>query len=316
MWLAHASGPDAAARDAGLAGLGFDVVRPTLAQDGSRESLRAALQAHLRDVCGFVAVTAVGVGAAAAAAIELAQRFPGWVRQLVLQPDGAALTVAGDEHATPTWVLDDGAFARAHGASFSRLVCRPLAAGADPTRRASALLGTLHFEARAVPVPPGGSTALVALGSNLGCREAHLAHACARLRSHPEIGNLGVSRVYETAPVGPGDQGRYLNAAVRFETLLPPEALLDLLLEIEGERGRERSVRNAARTLDLDLLFYDTARFRTPRLEVPHPRLAERGFVLEPLCDLEPERRLADGETIAERAAALRDPAAVRVRAA
>jgi 2-amino-4-hydroxy-6-hydroxymethyldihydropteridine diphosphokinase len=163
------------------------------------------------------------------------------------------------------------------------------------------------------PLPAPAVDAYVALGSNLGDREAHLAAAIAALRARPGVRVIAVSRVYETAPVGPPPQGPYLNAAVYLRTTLAPRALLACLLEIEAAQGRERSAgRWSARTLDLDLLFYGSLALDEPDLCIPHPHLHERHFVLEPLCELAP--RLVHprlGETIEELAAKVRDPGAV-----
>jgi len=127
----------------------------------------------------------------------------------------------------------------------------------------------------------------VALGSNLGERESHVAAALVALTRHAGVSNLLVSSLWETAPVGgPPDQGPYLNAAARFETPLCPRALLDLLLEIERCEGRERGEPDAPRTLDLDLLFYGAQVIREEGLTVPHPRLHERAFVLAPLREI------------------------------
>jgi 2-amino-4-hydroxy-6-hydroxymethyldihydropteridine diphosphokinase len=157
--------------------------------------------------------------------------------------------------------------------------------------------------------------AFVALGSNLGDREAHLRRALQALRATRGILRVGVSRIYETDPVGPLPQGPYLNAVAEIETGLEPRALLERLLEIEAEEGRiRRGVRGEARTLDLDLLLFADLCIDEEALTLPHPRMHERGFVLEPLCDLAPQRvHPRSGETIAELAARLRDPVAVRL---
>jgi 2-amino-4-hydroxy-6-hydroxymethyldihydropteridine diphosphokinase len=159
-----------------------------------------------------------------------------------------------------------------------------------------------------------GRRAFVALGSNLGEREARLAGAIAALRRTRGIRVLAVSPVYETDPVGPPPQGPYLNAVARLETALPPHALLERLQAIEAAAGRTRDGGpNTARTLDLDLLFYGDEKIREPGLEVPHPRLHERAFVLEPLCDLAPDWiHPTLHESVEDLARRVRDPAAVR----
>lgn len=158
------------------------------------------------------------------------------------------------------------------------------------------------------------SRAFVALGSNLGDREAHLRRAIRALGSTRGIRWFGLSRIYETDPVGPPPQGPYLNAVAEIETRLEPRALLGRLLEIEAEEGRIRSgARGEARTLDLDLLFFADRCIDEEELTVPHPRMQERSFVLEPLCELAPQWvHPRSGKTVAELAARVRDPAAVR----
>jgi 2-amino-4-hydroxy-6-hydroxymethyldihydropteridine diphosphokinase len=149
--------------------------------------------------------------------------------------------------------------------------------------------------------------AYVGLGSNLGDREARLRAALDGLRTTPGVASLACSSLYETAPVGPPGQGPYLNAVARLETRLAPRALLARLQALERAAGRVRSgVRNEARTLDLDLLLYGDACIDEPGLEVPHPRLHERPFVLAPLRELAPDEvhpRL--GRPVRELAAAL-----------
>jgi len=131
----------------------------------------------------------------------------------------------------------------------------------------------------------------IALGSNLGDREAHLAFGCSALPGF--ITHLRQSRWYDTAPVGVSpDQPRYLNGVVVGETSLSPRELLDRLLEIEAAAGRTRSVSPGAvapRTLDLDLILFGDKKIEEPGLTVPHPRFRERLFVLEPLVELAPD---------------------------
>jgi len=132
--------------------------------------------------------------------------------------------------------------------------------------------------------------AFVGLGSNLGDREATLVRAVEELGRLPETEVVAVSRFRDTAPVGYVDQPRFLNGAAELATGLAAPALLAELLRIERELGRDRrSVPpQGPRTLDLDLLLYGEEEIRRPGLEVPHPRLHERAFVLEPLFDLDP----------------------------
>lgn len=131
--------------------------------------------------------------------------------------------------------------------------------------------------------------AWIALGSNLGDRRQHLDTALRRLADHG-IQVVRVSSYHETAPVGgPPGQDAYLNAAAALATDLDPQRLLDILQTIEQEAGRVRLEHWGPRTLDLDLLLYDERIIRTPTLEVPHPRMHERRFVLEPLAEIAPD---------------------------
>jgi 2-amino-4-hydroxy-6-hydroxymethyldihydropteridine diphosphokinase len=128
--------------------------------------------------------------------------------------------------------------------------------------------------------------AAIALGSNLGDRAAHLDFAVSRLRTL--LDNLNVSQYYDTEPVGVAAQPMFLNAAAVGETTVSARALLDALLAIERERGRQRPYANAPRTLDLDLILFGDAVIDQAGLIVPHPRFRERRFVLEPLADVAP----------------------------
>jgi 2-amino-4-hydroxy-6-hydroxymethyldihydropteridine diphosphokinase len=129
----------------------------------------------------------------------------------------------------------------------------------------------------------------VGIGSNLGDRKAHIRRALELLASEPGIEVEQISQIRETDPVGVVDQPRFLNAAARLTTDLEPRALLDRLLAVEQALGRVRTgVRYGPRTIDLDLLLYGDRVVDEPGLRVPHPRLAERRFVLEPLAELDP----------------------------
>ncbi|MAC33322.1 MAG: 2-amino-4-hydroxy-6-hydroxymethyldihydropteridine diphosphokinase [Haliea sp.] len=131
-------------------------------------------------------------------------------------------------------------------------------------------------------------TACVALGSNLQEPAQQLLEAVAALQGLEDSRLTRCSRVYRSTAVGPGEQPDYLNAAVMLETRLTPLALLDALQRIEARQGRERELRWGPRTLDLDLLLYGDQTLNLPRLQIPHPRIAERDFVLYPLADLLP----------------------------
>jgi len=128
----------------------------------------------------------------------------------------------------------------------------------------------------------------IALGSNLGDREGHLAWAIERLRG--PLTNLRASTFIETEPVGvPDAQPTYLNAAVVGETSSSPRDLIRLLLELEQQRGRTRTGLRSARTLDLDLILYGDLTLDEPDIVVPHPRFRERAFVLQPLAEIAPD---------------------------
>jgi len=130
--------------------------------------------------------------------------------------------------------------------------------------------------------------AYVGLGANLGPREVTLLRAVDLLAAADGVDVVAVSRLRETDPVGVADQPPFLNGAVALETSLSPRELLDLLLETERALGRVRTERWGPRTVDLDLLVYGDETVDEPGLRVPHPRLAERRFALEPLADLDP----------------------------
>ncbi|HEX2282210.1 MAG TPA: 2-amino-4-hydroxy-6-hydroxymethyldihydropteridine diphosphokinase [Thermomicrobiales bacterium] len=158
------------------------------------------------------------------------------------------------------------------------------------------------------------ATAYIGLGANLGDRLATLRTAVQRLEILGRI--TGISRLYETEPVGYLEQPPFLNAVVALETELAPGELLGALLGIERGLGRERSFRNAPRTLDLDLLLVDDLVLNTPEATLPHPRLHERAFVLVPLAELAPAMvHPGSGLTVGELARALPDAGGVEVYA-
>lgn len=130
--------------------------------------------------------------------------------------------------------------------------------------------------------------AYVGLGANLGPREQTLRRAVDLLAAADGIDVLAVSELRETEPVGVVDQPPFLNGAVALETTLPPRALLDHLLDVERSLGRVRAERWGPRLVDLDLLVYGDEVIDEPGLHVPHPRLHERRFALEPLAELDP----------------------------
>lgn len=127
----------------------------------------------------------------------------------------------------------------------------------------------------------------IALGSNLGDRMSNLASAVESLSQKMTVKK--VSSVYETEPVYYKEQPLYLNAVLSAVTKLNPFELLSFVKSIESDLGRQPSFRNAPRTIDIDILFYGDQVIETPELTIPHPRLAERAFVLVPLAEIAPE---------------------------
>lgn len=131
--------------------------------------------------------------------------------------------------------------------------------------------------------------AYVALGANLGEAEETVAAAISALAAISGTRLVAASSLYRTAPVGLKNQPDFINAVAALETMLTPQQLLDALFEIEARFGRRRSVPNAARTLDLDLLLHGEARLSEVQLTLPHPRMHQRAFVLAPLLEIAPD---------------------------
>lgn len=154
-------------------------------------------------------------------------------------------------------------------------------------------------------------TAYLALGSNIGDREGNLREAVQRLQAE----DLRVTRrssLYETAPREILDQPWFLNAVVEIETSLFPMQLLARIRKIETEMGRRRVTPKGPRNIDIDILFYGRSVIGTPELQVPHPRIGERAFVLEPLAEIAPDlRHPVTGRTAHEMLAAI-EPQGVR----
>ena len=143
--------------------------------------------------------------------------------------------------------------------------------------------------------------AYIGIGSNLGERLVNLKKALNMLSSEKEISVQAVSAIYETAPVGGPEQGPFLNACAALQTTLTPTLLLLKMLEVENSLGRVREVRWGPRVIDLDLLVYEGVIMNTPLLELPHPRMIERNFVLIPLADIDRELLIPDhGKTVGE----------------
>jgi 2-amino-4-hydroxy-6-hydroxymethyldihydropteridine diphosphokinase len=130
----------------------------------------------------------------------------------------------------------------------------------------------------------------IGLGSNVGDRAEHLRVAREQIDA-PDLRVLRASSIYETAPRDVKDQPWFLNQVIECETDLFPRQLLERLQKIERVMGRKRRMAKGPREIDLDILLYGNAVVKAPELEVPHPRLAERRFVLEPLAELAPEKR-------------------------
>jgi len=159
------------------------------------------------------------------------------------------------------------------------------------------------------PAGPDGAGIYVALGSNLGDREATIHAALRDLEEKADIRVVRCSTLHETEPAGgPPGQGPYLNAVAQLDTRLSPHELLARLLEIERRRGRRRDAPNGPRTLDLDLLLFGDRLIDDDDLNVPHPRMWQRPFVMQPL------EEICDAATLAARREAFGGPSSARRR--
>ena len=150
----------------------------------------------------------------------------------------------------------------------------------------------------------------------MGARRRSIETAVSALSAQPGISLVGVSRLYRTPPAGGVARGYFLNAAVAVEHLGEPSELLLVCKELETKLGRRRGRRWGDRPLDLDILWWEGGSFENPHLSIPHPRLKDRSFALEPLLDLFPNLRDETGQPYALHAARLPTPAAVGVLAA
>jgi len=132
---------------------------------------------------------------------------------------------------------------------------------------------------------------ILALGSNIGCREGYLLQAIRSLEHHSDIAILNVSSIYETDPYGPIEQDQFLNMVIEIETTLIPQMLLEYTQSVEMNLNRERTIRWGPRTIDIDILLYGNLQMNTESLIIPHNEMEKRLFVLVPLNEL-------DGDTL------------------
>ena len=156
-----------------------------------------------------------------------------------------------------------------------------------PSRAGPQSAGVARENAGRRRIPMVSAVVYVGLGSNLADPHAQLERAICELAELPETELEARSCLYESEPIGPQDQPDYVNAVVRLRSGLSPEALLDRLQAIEQGHGRQRTRHWGARTLDLDILLYGDQEIASPRLQVPHPGIGERNFVLFPLAEID-----------------------------
>lgn len=153
-------------------------------------------------------------------------------------------------------------------------------------RKPQAPIG-LPFESVSVKIHRGWHKVYVALGSNMGDKQAYIENAVQKIKKNEHIKNVKISNLYQTAPYGEvQEQDDFLNGVAELETLYTPEELLDFLHILEQEAERVREIHWGPRTLDLDIIFYDRLVMDTEELTIPHADMHNREFVLKPLCDL------------------------------
>jgi 2-amino-4-hydroxy-6-hydroxymethyldihydropteridine diphosphokinase len=157
------------------------------------------------------------------------------------------------------------------------------------------------------PFPGPVSRAFIALGSNLDDPASQISRAFQELAELPSSRVLRRSSLYRSAPVGWLDQPEFINAVAEIETALAPRELLAALLEIERSHGRIREYANSPRTLDLDVLMYDDVKCGEPDLVLPHPRMHQRAFVLQPLLEIAPDCHIDGYGSVAQLLALCRE---------
>lgn len=157
------------------------------------------------------------------------------------------------------------------------------------------------------------ASAYIGLGSNIGDREKHLENAIEKLREVDGVDVTQVSSIYETDPVGFIDQDDFLNAVVEVDTALTPQDLLGATKRIEIELKRVKKDHWGPRIIDLDILLYDDATLAEPHLNLPHPEVKNRAFVLVPLVEIAPEKRLPSGERVSDLLLELGEVSGVKV---
>ncbi|MBQ8592619.1 MAG: 2-amino-4-hydroxy-6-hydroxymethyldihydropteridine diphosphokinase [Lachnospiraceae bacterium] len=159
-------------------------------------------------------------------------------------------------------------------------------------RKPSAPIG-LPFASVSVEIERAWHTAYIAIGSNMGDKQQYIEQAIEKIKKHPLLNVISVSKLLVTKPYGGVEQEDFLNGAMEIRTLLLPEELLDFLHEIEQQAGRERLIHWGPRTLDLDIIFYDNLVYDSETLTIPHADMHNREFVLIPMNDIAPYKRHA-----------------------